>query len=237
VILIVGAASPLRVVVALAHRSHCREPRYHERRYRSLGGSAEDHVRIASANQLVPHTYSVRTAGAGQGRADRRSLDTELKTALRNARIPHDLDHREGAHSLKTLVVHLPPRALLAHHPADPGADNRSYPLRMQPQKLFSSSVVQGHKGRGYSELGEAVHPLRSFALHKVPGLKVRTLGSDLHVEALRVKEGYGAGPTLVGQERAPELLAAYSNGSHKSYPRYVSCLSVVRRFVSCLVN
>src|SRR5215211_4276215 len=92
----------------------------------------------------------------------------------------------------------------------------------MPPQKLFSSTVVQGHKGRGYGELGEAVHPMRGFAIHKVPGLKVRALGSDLHVEALRDKEGYGAGPALVGQERAPELLAAYSNGSHKPYPRYV---------------
>src|ERR687886_1134436 len=79
VVLIVGAASPLRIVVADTHRPHRHEPGYHEWRYHGLGGPTQDHIRLTPADQVVPHAYSVRAAGAGQGRGYRRSSDAELE--------------------------------------------------------------------------------------------------------------------------------------------------------------
>ena len=96
-------------------------------------------------------------------------------------------------------------------------------PLRVVVEHVPGARVFEGQLGRGEAHLPEPVGPCRYFAVHKALGVEVRALGGDAHLEVLGIEERYGAGPALVGQERAPELLAPYSYGGDRSDPRYVS--------------
>ncbi len=73
--------------------------------------------------------------------------------------------------------------------------------------------VFERELGRGEAHLGEAVGAGRDLAVHEVLGSKSVALGRDPHLEALGVEERYRAGPALVGQQRAPELLRPTPTG------------------------
>src|SRR5215203_5911146 len=218
-----GPARPFGIIVTAAHRPHGYESGDNDGRQASLRSAAEHDVGVTTPDQVVAQPHHVRAAGAGERAGDRRSLDAELYAYVGRGGVGHDLGNSEGVYAGGSLTIYGRLGRLHAGNAPDTAAEDEADPLGVVVEHIPGARVFEGQLGRGEAHLPEPVCPGRHFAVHKALGVEVRALGGDAHLEVLGIEERYGAGPALVGQERAPELLAPYSYGGDRTDPRYVS--------------
>jgi len=223
VVLVVRSAGAFGVVVAAAHGAHRDKAGDDDRGHRRLRSTADHHVGVAAADEVVAEPHRVGPAAARERRGRRGALHAELDADVGSSGVGHDLGDGERVDPGGSPIVYGRLGVLHARHAPDPAAQDQADALGFLVELCPRAGVLEGELGGGEAHLGEAVGPRHHLAVHEILWVEVRALGCDPHLEALRVEERDLARTALVREQRAPELLAPNPYRADHPYPSYVS--------------
>src|SRR5215210_781217 len=177
--LVEGTAGPGGVVVTAAHGPYRAKASHREGRYGGFRGAGYHHVSVSAPDQLQTLRDRLPSRGTGENRTLARP-----RSAERDSKLPgrHVRDHhrdQERAHPSRPTLVHDPVLALPAREPPDTTAHHDRHAFGPLADQVHYPCALGGLYARGYTKLGEAVHPAGLLLRYEVRRIEIPAFTCD----------------------------------------------------------